>query len=409
MITPSRALRLLLAGTRPLPSVRVPVASAVGRVTTRSIRAPFDLPRFTSSSMDGYALPSAATRHATRRLPVRLRLARRARFAGFPPGPPVHGAGAVRIMTGAPLPDGTDAVLPQEEAQVNGSFLVVTRPVSAGRHVRRAAEDCRRGGEVVPRGTRLHPGAIALLSILGVRNVVVRRAPRVAIVVTGSEVRPPSARSLPAYAVRDSHAAFLASALREFGIAPSRVAYARDSATGIRKALTAAFARADLVVVTGGVSVGDRDLVRPVLSSLGARTIFWRVAQKPGKPLYFGTRRGVAVLGLPGNPASTVVCYCEYVRPAIRRMLGERTAAPEDWEARLSAPVRRHETRTEFLRGRLTRRGSEWRVTAERLQASNLLGSFLESDCVIVVPPGRGGPLGAGSRVRVHPLPWRRG
>jgi molybdopterin molybdotransferase len=197
--------------------------------------------------------------------------------------------------------------------------------------------------------------------------------------------------------------------MREFGIAPSGVTYARDSVAEIRKALASAFAHADLVVVTGGVSVGDRDLVRPVLSSLGVRTVFWRVAQKPGKPLFFGTRDGVAVLGLPGNPASTVVCYCEYVRPAIRRMLGEGNAAPEDWEARLSAPVRRDRTRTEFLRGRLARRGSEWRVTVERRQASSLLGSFLESDCVIVVPPGRGDALRAGSRVRVHPLPWRRG
>ena len=312
-------------------------------------------------------------------------------------------------MTGAPLPDGADAVLPQEEGQAEGGVLFVTRPVPAGRHVRRAAEDCRRGAPIVPKGARLEPGTIALLSILGIRHVHVRRAPRVAIVVTGNEVRPSTARLLPRYAVRDAHAAFLTAALKEFGIEPSGVAYARDSVVEIRKALGTAIARADLVIVTGGVSVGDRDLVRPALSSLGARTVFWRVAQRPGKPIYFGTRRGVSVLGLPGNPASVVVCYCEYVRPAIRKMLGERRAAPEEWQARLASPAPRDGSRVGFLRGRLLRPGPEWRVTADRRQSSNLLGPFLESDSLIIVPPGRGALLRPGSRVRVHPLPWRRG
>lgn len=392
-----------------MPSIRVPVSEAVGRVTTRGIRAPFDLPRFATSSMDGYALRSAATRGATPVRPARLRIARRAIFAGLPPGPPVRGDAALRIMTGAPLPRGADAVLPQEECRVDGPWLIVARPARAGRHVRRAAEDCRRGDRIVPKGTRLEPGTIALLSILGVREVHVRRPPRVGIVVTGSEVRPPAARAIPRYAVRDSHAAFLAAALKEFGIGPSCVAYARDSTVEIRRALAAATARADLLVVTGGVSVGDRDLVRAALSSMGARTIFWRVAQKPGKPLYFGTCRGVPVMGLPGNPASVVVCYCEYVRPAIRKMLGERNAAPEEWQARAANPIPRDGSRTGFVRGRLALRPLGWRVSADRRQASNLLRSFLECDSVIVVPPGSGGPLRPGSRVRVHPLPWRRG
>jgi len=301
-----------------------------------------------------------------------------------------------------------DAVLPQEEARLEGGALLVTRPVRAGRNVRRAAEDCRRGDLVVAKGSRLQPGAIALLSILGVRQVDVRRAPRVAIVVTGSEVRPPAARSFPDYAVRDSSAAFLTSALKEFGITPSLVLYARDRAAEIREALARAFVRADLVIVTGGVSVGERDLVRPALSSLGARTIFWGVAQKPGKPLYFGDRRGVKILGLPGNPASTVVCYCEYVRPAIRVMLGEARGTPEEWAARLVAPVSREESKTQFLRGRLEQGERGWSVAVDRRQGSNLLRSFLGSDCLVVVPPGPGRPLRAGSPVRVHPLPWRR-
>lgn len=409
MIPAAKALRLILARTRPMPAIRVRLPDADGRITIRDLRAPFALPRFTASSMDGYALSSRATRGATRARPVRLRLRPRAIFAGSKPGPHLASGAAVRIMTGAPLPAGVDAVLPQEEARLEGGALLVTRPVRAGRNVRRAAEDCRRGDIIVPKGTRLQPGAIALLSILGVRQVEVRRAPRVAIVVTGSEVRPPAARSLPDYAVRDSSAAFLTSALKEFGIAPSLLLYARDRAAEIREALARAFGRADLVIVTGGVSVGERDLVRPALSSLGTRTIFWNVAQKPGKPLYFGSRRGVKVFGLPGNPASTVVCYCEYVRPALRAMLGEAHGAPEAWIARLTAPVTRVESKTRFLRGRLEEGERGWRVTIDRRQGSNLLRSFLGNDCLVVVPPGPGRPLRAGSPVRVHPLPWRRG
>jgi molybdopterin molybdotransferase len=408
VIAPSRALRLLLARARPLPSERVPLIEAVGRWTAETFRAPLDLPRVEMSSMDGYGVPSAATRRAARGKPLRLAVARRTIFAGSPPGPAIAPRTAVRIMTGAPLPAGVDAVLPLEEARREGAGLVLTRPVRRGRHVRRAGEDCRRGDRLVPRGSRLQPGTIALLASLGFKTALVHRSPRVAVVVTGSEVRRPTARRLPPHAVRDSHAAFLSAALQEFDIEPVRATYADDDFADIRKKVAAATARADLIVVTGGVSVGDRDLVRPVLSSLGVRTVFWRVAQTPGKPLYVGHLRGSLVLGLPGNPASVAVCYCEYVRPAIRAMCGERNAAPEEWEARLVRPIRVDRERTKLLRGRLTRRGARWRVAADRRQSSHLLRSFVASDCVIVAPPGKGGSLRAGARVRVHPLPWRR-
>lgn len=388
--------------------MRVRLSEAAARVAARAIRAPFDVPRATTSSMDGYAVSSRGTRGASAARPARLRLLRRPIFAGSAPGPGVPPGTAARIMTGAPIPPGTDAVVPLEAASAERGELVLTRPVRARAWVRRAAEDFRKGDVVVERGARIHPGTVALLSMLGVRWLAVRRPPRVAVVVTGDEVRLPDARSLPPYAVWDSHAAFLTAALSEFGIAPAWVAHARDRAPEIRSHLARAFRHSDLVIVTGGVSVGARDLVRPALASLGARAVFWRVTQQPGKPLYFGIRRGVAILGLPGNPASTVVCYCEYVRPAVRRMLGESACAPERWSARLTVPVASDATRTRFLRGRLRRDGDGWRVTPAPRQGSNLLGSFLESDCLIVVPARPGRPLRAGARVTIHPLPWRR-
>jgi len=408
VISVARARKLVLEKARPLPTVRVSTAEALGRIAARDIAAPIDLPRFASASMDGFAVSSRAARGASRQRPVTLRLVHRKIFAGSKPGTAVPGGSAVRIMTGAPLPAGVDAVLRQEDALVQHGALRVDRPLRAGTNVRKAAHDCRKGETAVTAGTLVQPGVVALLGALGVNRIAVRRPPRVAIVVTGSEVRRPAARSLPEWAVRDSHAAFLVAALQEFRIKPLLVSYARDRAPDIRRQIARALDRADLVIVTGGVSVGERDLVRPVLSSLNVRPVFWGVAQAPGKPLYFGTRGNVAVFGLPGNPASTIVCYCEYVRPAIRRMIGYRRCNPEGWTARLATPIRSVGGRTRFLRGRLSVRGGAWTVSVIRRQGSHMLGAFVGSDCLVIVPAGVRHPLAVRSEVRVHALPWRK-
>lgn len=414
MISVAEARRLVLARTRPMPRTRVPIAEALGLVATRDVAAPFDLPRFATAAMDGYALQSTASRGASPARPARLRLERREIVAGREPGGAAAAGRAARIMTGAPLPAGVDAVIPQEEALVEAGALVLRAPVRAGALVRRAAEDFRRGARVLAAGEPVGPGTIAILSALGVDRIEVRRAPRVAIVVTGDEVRPPGRGVPPPWALWDSHAAFLHAALRGFHVTPVLLAHARDRAAEIRARLARALARADLVIVTGGVSVGTRDLVRPALASLGVRTVFWRVAQTPGKPLYFGTRRGAAVFGLPGNPASTIVCYCEYVEPAIRRMLGHARCGPVTWTARPATPLPPAGDRTRFLRGRLRESGSSRTVSLMRKQASHLLGAFAASDCLVVVPAAGAGRAGGTRRragkpraVRVHPHPWR--
>ena len=410
MISVSEARRLVLARTRPLPAARVRVDEALGLVLARDVIAPFDLPRFTTSAMDGFALPSRASSGATSRSRVRLRLARRTVVAGSGPGAAIQPGHAIRIMTGAPLPRGVDAVLPQEEAWIEDGALLLSTPVRTGAFVRPAAEDFRRGARVVAAGSRVGPGTIAVLSALGVDRVEVRRPPRVAIVVTGDEVRPSGRGAPPPWSVRDSHAAFLRAALRGFRIEPVLVSRARDRAREIRARLSVALSRADLVLVTGGVSVGARDLVRPVLATLGVREVFWGVAQTPGRPLFFGLRRGAAVFGLPGNPASTIVCYCQYVAPAIRGMLGYARPLPAPGMARPASPLPPAGPRTRFLRGRLQQGGRFRMVSVVGGQASHLLGAFIESDCLIEVPAAvtrrRRGPSPPG--VRVHPYPWER-
>ncbi len=408
MIAYREALRLVVERTPALPAERTPLSRALDRVLARDVAAPGGLPRFASSSMDGYALSSRDTRGASPSAPVALRLARRAAHAGSRAGPPVAPGGAVRIMTGAPLPRGADAVLPKEEARVRGGTLHVPSRVRAGTNVRRPSEDFRKGERVAAAGTRVHAGLIALLSALGVRRVRARRPPRIAVVVTGSELRGPGPHRLPEGAVRDSHAAFLRAALREFSIEPALVARVPDVAPRLRRALGRALARSDLVIVTGGVSVGDRDLVKPVLARLGVRRVFWGVAQQPGKPLYFGRRGRTAVFGLPGNPASTIVCYCEYVRPAIRKMLGEGRCLPEELRARAVSLIRPAADRTRLLRGRLGGRAGAWTVAVASSQGSHLLRPFAGSDCLVIVPPAAGRPRGGRPLLQVHPLPWRR-
>jgi len=406
MISVRAAQRLVVESVSPLPPVRVRLRDALHRVVATDIKAPFDLPRFANSAMDGFAVHSRATRAAAAASPVPLTLepgivvAGSRRSGALPPGR------AIRIMTGAPIPRGANAVLPQEEAVLRDGALLVRRPLRAGSHVRRAGEDCRRGRPLVRSGMRLHPGLVALLSAFGRVTVNVHRAPRVAVLVTGDEVCSPGRGRLSESGVYDSHAAFLTSALREFDVAPVLVATVRDNEVAVRERIRRALQRSDVVLVTGGVSVGTRDLVRPALEALGVETLFWRVAQKPGKPLYFGRSGKTFVFGLPGNPASMITCYLEYVRPVLRRMLGMSPCYPEELVARLARPIAPKRDRTQFVRGRLSQGPAGCIVTVARGEASHRLTPFRGCDCLVVIPPARRNRSGDGTRVVVHPFPW---
>ncbi|MGE5179157.1 MAG: molybdopterin molybdotransferase MoeA, partial [Bacteroidota bacterium] len=273
---------------------------------------------------------------------------------------------------------------------------------------RREGEDCRRGTTIARAGARVDAGLVALLAACGVAEVDVHGAPRVALVVTGDEVRPLSGRALGPHAVFDAHSSFLRAALREFGIDPVLVARSRDRAAALRAAIGRALDRADLVLVTGGVSMGERDLVRPVLESLGVETIFRGVSQKPGKPLYFGARDRALVFGLPGNPVSTVVCYCEYVRPCIARMMGIRERGgtrTAELDGDGLAPLPRQ---TRFVRGTIRRRSGTWTVRPVIPEGSHRYGPFRESDCLIALPPGAPTKIRSRARVTIHPFPWKK-
>ncbi|MFA5138103.1 MAG: gephyrin-like molybdotransferase Glp [Elusimicrobiota bacterium] len=321
MIALDKALSIILRSVPRCGEEEVPVRRCAGRVLRRTLRAREDSPRFDNSSMDGYALRS-------RDCAARLRLvgsvpAGSARPARLLPGT------AVRILTGAPIPPGADAVVKQEDVRAQGGSLVLGSPVPRGENVRRAGEDVRKGQILLEKGRVLGPLETALLSAQGFSRVAVSRRPVVAIVCTGDELRR-SAGPLRPGLIRDGNGPGLEAGVLSAGAEPLPLGPVRDDGRLLERAFRRALESADMLLVSGGVSVGDRDLTRATLERLDMRTLFWRVAIKPGKPLLFGMTGRVPVFGLPGNPLSTWIGFEEFVRPALHAMMGR---SPERrWE-----------------------------------------------------------------------------
>jgi molybdopterin molybdotransferase len=402
VISPQSALRRVLGHARPLGTTAVSIVDALGHVLAEDIHARYALPAFDNSAMDGYAVAAAATRAATPRGPVRLEIVDGV-YAGDTTRRVLRRGESCAIMTGAPLPRGADCIIPVEAARVDRGALIVIRPAVRGRHVRRKGEEVARGARVARRGTLVHAGTVACLAAAGRRTARVVRVPSVSVISTGDETVTPG-RALAHGQVYDSNSHMLAAMLRAAGIRTVRVASVGDRPAALDRAVAAALRRTDVVLLTGGVSVGEHDYVRRVLKALRVREVFWRVRQKPGKPLYFGVRGKKLVFGLPGNPASAFTCFCLYVHPALRRLSGLRGCAPRVEERTLVAPVEGDRTRWSFLRA-ATSMVVEGGVVVLPRQGSHMITSLAAADRLVVIPPGAGA-LGAGARVVTYRLPY---
>lgn len=387
MLSPESARRRILAALArlaPLPPERVPLAAALGRALAEDLVADDDLPPFPASMMDGYALRSSDARKAGARLPVAFEV-----FAGDPPAPALPPGACCRITTGAPLPEGADAVEMQEE--VHGDRVVASfeRPVAAGRFVRARGSDLRAGDVALRAGTALDPAATGLAAALGRRHVAVYGRPRVVILPTGDELAPPG-RALRPGEIRESNGAALAAAVQEAGAEARVLPVARDRAESLAASLREARG-ADALLTVGGVSVGERDLVRNALRRAGARLHFWRAAIRPGKPIAFGLWNRTAVFGLPGNPASALVTFELFVRPALRALAGLAGDGRGRTWIRLSQAQEKPIDLTVYLRVRMGERpgtpGFPW---AEPLptQRSGDLRSLAGADALAVLPAG---------------------
>ena len=404
MIAFEDALRTVLSASSPLPAARLPVGRCLGRVLAGPVRTAVPLPRFTASAVDGYAVRAADIIVPGGPHPVKLPLQGVVK-AGEPSPPALRRGCAVRILTGAPLPAGADTVVMQEHTLLHDGGVEILRPDAEGANVRRAGEEFRRGDTILTAGSIVTPPVLSLLATAGVAAVRVHRQPRVAVLVTGDELvaagRTPSPGRIP-----DANTPGLVGALAAMGVRPVLTMRRRDSAPAIREALRRSLHAADMVLTSGGVSEGTTDHVKQACTALGVRTLFWKSAIKPGKPLFAGAKGKRLVLGLPGNPVSAMVCFHLFVRPALLRMMGAGEAHVPAARASLAADVVKKPGRTEFLRGVLSRdEGGTLVVTPVRGQDSHMVGGLAAAD-VLAVIPAAAGRVAAGGQVDVVPLHW---
>jgi molybdopterin molybdotransferase len=385
VLTPAAALDRILVQVRrlaPLAAERVPLAEAAGRVLAEPLRARAPLPPFAASTMDGFACRSADLAAPG----ARLRVAGSA-AAGHPWPGTLRPGTCLRIFTGAPLPRGADCVEMQERVARRGGWARFERPGEVGRFVRPAGSDVPRGAVALEAGARLDPGAVGLAAALGLARLAVVRRPRVAILATGDEVVPLGRRLAPGQ-IFESNAHALAAAVREAGGEPHLLGIARDQPAALGRALRRARG-ADVLVTIGGVSVGDRDLVRSALEAAGTRVDFWRVAIRPGKPLLFGRLGRTLVFGLPGNPASALVDFELFARPALRALGGMTGSGRVRIRARLDAAQVKPADLLVCLRCRVVRRGEAAWVVAHRTQVSGDLTSSAVVGGLALLPAGR--------------------
>lgn len=394
LIDVAAARSAVLEVARPLAPVEVPVLEALRRVLAEDLTSEGDLPPFDSSAMDGYAVPAGRA--------AELRVVDESR-AGHPAQLAVRPGEAIAVSTGAAVPRGPAvAVVPIERTEQGVDGRVSVPETSPGDNIRRTGEDVRTGDRVLGAGAVLGPAELAVATSLGRVAVVCGPRPRVAVVVTGDELVEPG-RPLAAGQIRDSNAAALTAQAELAGAQVVARETVPDDHAATVAALRGALERADVVCVSGGVSVGPHDHVKPALAELGVDERFWGVRLKPGKPTWFGTREAQLVFGLPGNPVSAMVVFQLFVRPALRQLAG---AAPDDSRAtaRLDVAVRRDARRDQALRCRLRAAEDGWRVEPTGRQGSHILTSMVEADALAVVPAGAG-LLAAGERVSVELLP----
>ncbi|MFB3881059.1 MAG: gephyrin-like molybdotransferase Glp [Armatimonadota bacterium] len=397
MLTVEQAQSAALESVSALPSERLPFLQALGRVLAEPISATTPLPPFDNSAMDGFAVIAADTAGATPATPRALKL-----VGDIPAGAVLHGrvgpGTAARIMTGAPLPEGADAVVMVERTRPGAAGTIeILAPAQPGDNVRRMGEDIGAGETALDAGQLLGPGELGVAAALGCTHVIAVRRPRVAIVTTGSELTNPGDRLKPGAIYNSNQTAIAACVLRS-GCEVAVALHVDDDEVALEGALQIC-ANADAIVTVGGVSVGDYDYVKAVLARLGDIK-FWRLLMKPGRPFAFGTLFGLPLFGLPGNPISALVTFEVLVAPALRKMAGRRDRLPLTTEARLLSDLRHKPGRREYCQA--VTRWTEGGLVVEPSpkQGSAMLNSVVGSNSLVVIPEISGG-LRAGERVTV--------
>ena len=414
MLSVEDALDRIMRHFRPLKAGRTPLLEAIGQVLAEDALATHDIPPLDNSAMDGYALQAADLRGASANNPITLKVAGSV-AAGELPTVDVTPGSAVRIMTGAPVPDGADAVVPFEdtdemERRNSGtplSEIAIRYQVSVGDDIRPAGQDVRKGERVLQAGTVLRPSEIGVLASLGYDSVSVFRRPVVAILATGNELLEPGQPYQPGM-IYDSNTYSIAASVIRYGGAPKLIGIARDNLDSMNASLRDGL-DSDMLVTSAGVSKGDYDMVKDVLAQHG-EIDFWSVRMRPAKPLAFGILnagggRKVPLLGLPGNPVSALVAFEQFGRAAIRRMLGKPDAPKPTITAVLDDPIHNGDNRRVYARAVIRRENGVYRASLTGDQGSNLLTSMARANGLAICPEDL--PVKeAGETVQVQMLDW---
>ncbi len=409
MISFEEALKLILTNAYTLPAVCIPFEDSLGRALAQPVTARCDMPLFDQSAVDGYAVRASEVTTASRETPVSLRLTGEV-AAGSGKVPRLRSGCAIRVLTGGRIPTDADSVVMKEFCTIVEDQVLITSPTHSSENIRFRGEEYRKGDRMLAQGTRITPPVMGLLAEFGLTRVVVHRSPMVSLVVTGNELIEPSGR-LKRGQIRDSNTYSLSAALLQAGVCSVRCYRSADVDTELQETLAQALKTVDVVITVGGVSVGEYDLVKDKLGNLGVETVFWRVAVKPGMPLYFGVRKRRSgnpqlIFGLPGNPVSALLLYKLMVEPALRRMMGDGTPEPHRIRATLRGSLSKKPGRLEWVRAVLYSEDGSLIVVPTSGQGSHMIGGLAGANCLIRFPQ-ESRLLPDGSEVEVTMLDWR--
>lgn len=400
-MTPKEAFQKIHSAIPPMPTEELPRLMTFGQILHEDILAREEIPPFDNSAMDGFAVRM----DDLVQLPADLRLDGEIP-AGKAPNAEVESGACIRIMTGAQIPPGAEAVVPVEwTTEINQETIRIHRRPEAGAYIRKTARDAAKHETVVKRGTRITPPVMGMIAAAGYHRIKVAKPPEVAIIVTGDELHLDASKPLPPARIYDANGPGLVTQVLEAGGTPLGPEIARDDGGDIEFTIGRGL-EADVIVISGGVSVGKYDLVQEVLESIGFEKCFWRVRQRPGGPMLFGMIGTRPVFGLPGNPISSAVCFQQYVRPALLAMMGAVEIHPPQIKAKLGSSVRKEAGLHHFVRGK-----AQWQENGPLIvhttgpQASNLYSSLQHANCLVhleeeVVNPSEG------EDVVITPLPW---
>ncbi|MBM3705539.1 MAG: molybdopterin molybdotransferase MoeA [Actinobacteria bacterium] len=389
MLSVKEAQEKIIAADVKRKTAEIPILESCGRILAEDVFSGDFIPAYDNSAVDGFAVRSVDILGADKNYPVKLRLLREDIPAGTISGVTLDSGVTVQIMTGALVPQGCDCVVMREDALKEGRDVLIFRECRQGENVRFKGEDIKKGDRVLHEGKKIYPADIGVMASIGVSRALVYRPPLVGILPTGNELIDIS-EQLKAAKVRDSNSYSLSALLAELNIPYRMYGIVQDDRELIKKMIASSLAECDILLLTGGVSVGDYDYVKEILDEIGAEFIFWRVNQRPGKPMAFLTCKNRFIFGLPGNPVSVMVCFDLYVRPLIKKIMCDPELFRKKTFARAIEEYAHIEGRTDFVRVKLEQGQGQIYFRLTGMQGSGILTSMVEADGLAVFPEDRG-------------------